>query len=162
MTITESILIVLDSRQQTSELAFGAAGREMDAAKDCEQVQSGIWTVEEARRFRLADWLKEFYEVTIDDMPLVTWQDAFKSQLCRDAFQEINWHEFADHYLAKVTEKSADETYVRAFDYAARLIDLDEARAYAEHCSGLFDAGESLIDHESCFAKWNSEHSWEG
>lgn len=108
MATTDYILMTLDSEREFYECAMRQAELEQDTAHMCEQVKSGAWTVEEARRYLLADALKEFAEMAIDDMPVATWVQSFRATLARHAFELIDWHGMADHYLRKVAESRAN------------------------------------------------------
>jgi hypothetical protein len=63
-------------------------------AADCEQVEDGIWTVEEARRYLLADSLGEYLE---ELNPL---KDAsLFGDLMTASLQDVNYAELADAFL---------------------------------------------------------------
>jgi hypothetical protein len=49
-----------------------------------------------------ADWLKEYVEETMPELPPSLWSD-----LLRAAFSEVDWYEIAAHYLEEVTEVNA-------------------------------------------------------
>ncbi len=63
-------------------------------AQTFEQVQSQIWTTEQATRFSLADRLKELVE---DKNPLSEAASLY-SDLLNAAISEVDWHELADAF----------------------------------------------------------------
>ncbi len=70
-----------------------SAGRSAHEAGN--PVSEGIWTVEEATRFLLADRLKQFVE---GGSPLNETGTLY-SDLLNSAMYEIDWHEVADAFL---------------------------------------------------------------
>lgn len=72
-------------------LARGATNE----AEDSSQVQNGIWTIEEATRFQLADALKEL----LNELNPVADQAAVFSDLMNSALSEVDWNEIADAFL---------------------------------------------------------------
>ena len=66
-----------------------------NAAEDSSRVRDGIWTIEEATRFQLADALKEF----LNELNPVADQASVFSDLINSALSEVNWHEIADAFL---------------------------------------------------------------
>lgn len=64
-------------------------------APECEQVRRRVWTVEEAKKFSLADRLKEFIE---EMNPLADGASMF-TDLLNAAISEVNWHEIAEAFL---------------------------------------------------------------
>jgi len=109
MTATELLMIVVDSDRVAHEQFLDMALAEMHRGERCDQVRSGTWTVEQAQRFLLAEAMKDHVELLIDDV----WPDcadpqrAIVTTLVRVGFEELDWHEAADHYIAKVHELSA-------------------------------------------------------
>lgn len=73
-------------------------------ASEDSNVADGIWTVEEARKFRLADSLKHWVEATAIDPA----RDAFEFGLAADllgaAFSEVDWDELAENKLSALEE----------------------------------------------------------
>ena len=66
-------------------------------APDCEQVRRKVWTVEEAKKFRLSDQLKEF----VQEMdPLADGASMFPD-LLNAALSEVDWHEIAEAFLTE-------------------------------------------------------------
>ena len=70
------------------------------AAPDSVQVCSGIWTVEEARTFLLADRLKAVIE---EANPLKHHPSAY-ADLLASALQDVSWGELAEAFLTEVTK----------------------------------------------------------
>lgn len=85
----------IDNDENTYNYARSMACEQVLAAPECSQVQSGIWTIDEAKRFNLADALKDYVE---NDL-LPELDASLASDLLRAATSEIDWHEVADHYL---------------------------------------------------------------
>jgi len=80
------------TNDQATDHACQALAR--DCAKHaptCGQVQSQIWTIEQATRFSLADRLKELVN---DSNPLAE-VASLHSDLLNAAISEVDWHELA-------------------------------------------------------------------
>ena len=73
------------------QLAADAA----NAAEDSSQVRDGVWTIEEATRFLLADALKEF----LNELNPIADQASVFSDLITAALSDVDWHEIADGFL---------------------------------------------------------------
>lgn len=78
-----------------------AAHEARSEAVDCKQVADGIWSVDEAGRYRLADWIKEDIA---GEAP--TKKPSVYSDLLHAALDAVNWQEIADHLF----EDTKDET----------------------------------------------------
>jgi hypothetical protein len=106
LSTTDMLLMTLDNDAVAYHNCFGMAEDAQHNAPDSEEVIAKTWTVEEAVRFQTADSIKEYVENLIDDVQV--WGDTPKSlvvaTLVRCAFDEVDWHEVADHYLAKLKE----------------------------------------------------------
>lgn len=61
-----------------------------------------VWTVAEARRFNLADALKEFVEERVRPE-----EGGLAGDLIGAALSEVEWHDLADHKLAELDEACA-------------------------------------------------------
>jgi hypothetical protein len=81
----------------------GLAHRAQQAASDCEQVREEIWTEVEARRFLLADAIKEFVE---ELHPLASQASMF-SDLLGTALHDVDWHEIAGAFLEDVGDSDS-------------------------------------------------------
>ena len=66
-----------------------------ESVGECSQVQGGIWTVDQAATFNLADQLKE--EITEGGASRV--EASMYSDLVFAALGEVNWEEIADSWL---------------------------------------------------------------
>lgn len=77
--------------QSCRELAREAAA-DADA---CDQVTDGIWTREEARRFMLADGLKDY----VGERNPLTHTPSLFSDLLVAALEDVNYEEVADGFL---------------------------------------------------------------
>jgi hypothetical protein len=73
----------------------GLALRAAIDAPTCEQVREGIWTVEEAKRFLLADQLKS----SVEDMNPLADKATMFTDLLHAAISEVNWDEIATAFL---------------------------------------------------------------
>lgn len=104
MTITDSLDIIISSHREGVGMCRALAIHTIEMSPTCEEVAAGTWTVAEAEKFHLADALKAWIEGEIDDMPVKTFRDAIRATLARDAFEEVDWHELAAHYLNVVRE----------------------------------------------------------
>lgn len=110
MTTTELFLITIDSDRTGSDFCRHQAEASKAAAPLCDQVSDGIWTVEQAERFLLADSLKEYVETLIDDVQALADGKRTETGTCvamtlvRCAFEDIDFREVADHYLTKLAE----------------------------------------------------------
>lgn len=77
------------------------AGRQLREADDAEQVAKGIWTVQQAARFRLAEQLKEEH---LENAPE---QDpSVYSDLLTAALDEVDWSEVAAALLEECEESA--------------------------------------------------------
>ena len=66
-----------------------------EQAPVCDHVSDGIWSLEQATRFLLADRLKMYVE---DGSPLTDTANLY-SDLLDAAISEIDWHDIADAFL---------------------------------------------------------------
>jgi len=66
-----------------------------NAASECEQVKSELWTIEQAARFNLADRIED--EVT-DFSPLAD-ESTLYADLLSAALSAVNWTEIAANWL---------------------------------------------------------------
>ena len=73
----------------------GLARRAVQEAPDCDQVRERIWAAEEAKKFLLADQIKEFVE---EANPLGDKATMF-TDLITTALSEVDWHEVAEAFL---------------------------------------------------------------
>ena len=75
----------------------GLARRAINEAPDCEQVREGIWTTDEAKKFILADQIKEFVE---EVNPLGDKATMF-TDLITTTLSEVDWHVIAEAFLTE-------------------------------------------------------------
>lgn len=85
----------LDNDEGSQSYWREIAGECKLAAPQAGQVERGIWTIEEAARFTLADRLKDEIE---EGSPVQ--EASLYSDLIGAALQEVNWHEVADNFLS--------------------------------------------------------------
>jgi hypothetical protein len=96
---TWNVALWIDNEQGTySERCRMAEQAKEDAAED-ENVASGIWTAEQAARYRLADTLKEW--VTDELMPDLG--ASMAADLLGAALSEVDWQEIAENWLEEVS-----------------------------------------------------------
>ncbi len=77
----------------------------VEEASTCSQVQQGIWDEVEARRFLLADRLKEHVE---DANPLVGDASLF-CDLLGSAIQDVDFHNVADAFLEEISPEDDEQ-----------------------------------------------------
>lgn len=85
----------LDNDERSQNYWREIAGECKRAAPQADQVERGIWTIEEAARFMLADRLKDEIE---EGSPIQ--EPSLYSDLLGAALQEVNWSEIADNLLS--------------------------------------------------------------
>lgn len=104
MDATEALLMTLDNDRTAFESMIYFA-QENVSAKHSEELD-GTWTHDEAAKFHTADDIKGYVEDHIDgagtkdDDPT----GLIIATLVRCAFEDVDWHEVADHYIGKVKE----------------------------------------------------------
>ena len=92
---TWCIHLWLTNEEGTYNYCRALARQAAEDAPDCEQVADRIWTVDDAKKFLLADQLKEFVAET---NPLSDKASMF-SDLLGAAISESNWDEIAGAFL---------------------------------------------------------------
>lgn len=107
MTTADMLDQVISSHREGSDRVRAFAYIALEESPTCEQVRDGICTVEQAEQFRLADMLKGWIELEIDDMSLDTFQGCVRAQLARCAFEDVDWDDLACHYLQRVKDNDA-------------------------------------------------------
>lgn len=93
----------LTNEEGTYNFCRGLARRAVADAPTCEQAQSGIWTVDEAKTFLLADQLKS----SVEDMNPLADKGSMFSDLLNAAISEVNWHEIADAFLDDIADSAS-------------------------------------------------------
>ena len=173
MTTTELFLITLDSDADGQRACQGLAMGALQCAPVCEEVAAGTWTVDEAKRFLLSDAIKGWVETLIDDVVALDAPRRFLDSgaatciaktLVRCAFEDIDFHEVADHYLGKLAENAAAKqarrryridssgngafwTIHRLADGAAVTLQGDDAVEFGKR---LESTTESFADDDVC------------
>lgn len=91
------------------EMTLEGVNDQIQDAAYCVQVRDGIWTLERARRFNTADWLREM----VEEMPYTFGPDegvptqGIPADLYGWALAQVDWHEIADHWIAAAQEIAA-------------------------------------------------------
>lgn len=71
-------------------------------APDCEQVKSGVWTVEQAARYNLADQLKDSFEREAEGVE----SEGVFGDLITAALGRVDWNAIAEALLEDCEEDS--------------------------------------------------------
>jgi hypothetical protein len=99
---TWCVTLWLENDQGSVEYWRDEARRHRKEAPRCEQVQEGLWTAQQAERFRLADQLKEsfedFHPFRGEHLAKPKDPDVY-SELLDAALSEVDWHEVAEAFL---------------------------------------------------------------
>lgn len=99
---TWCVTLWLENDQGSVEYWRDEARRHRKEAPRCEQVREGIWTAQQAERFRLADQLKEsfedFHPFRGEHLAKPKEPDVY-SELLDAALSEVDWHEVAEAFL---------------------------------------------------------------
>jgi len=98
---TWAVALWLDNDETTCDYWAEAARNCLSEAPDAEQVESGVWTTEEAATYGLATQLKED---VCSGSPLE--EAGMYADLLNAALGSVNWDEIAGHL---VTDNSEDE-----------------------------------------------------
>jgi len=91
---TWAVVLWLENEEGTACYWREVALELKEEAPEWQEVEEGLWSVEEAARFRLAERLKD--EVT-DEAPDLG--PSLYSDLMHAAFSEVDWHEVAEAFL---------------------------------------------------------------
>lgn len=100
--VTDGLLLVISNHRESADYARIITEKAILRDPMADEVVDGVWTVAQAELFSLADNLKEWIELEIDDMPLTTFRDCVRAQLARDAFDDVDWYALARHCLERV------------------------------------------------------------
>lgn len=105
-TTTDMLEIVVDSHREGHDPLMALAALSIADAPRCEEVTAGSWSVAEAERFHLADAMKEWFELLVDDLDNRTFKDAVIVTLVNCALSDVDWHAMADSYIRRVKENA--------------------------------------------------------
>lgn len=92
---TWAVHLWLSNDQGTWEFCRDMAREAVEDADDCDQVRDGIWTREQARRFILADRVKDYLA---ESNPLIDHPSPF-ADILGAALDDVNYDELADAFL---------------------------------------------------------------
>lgn len=92
---TWAVHLWLSNDQGTWEFCRDMAREAVEDAEECDQVNEGIWTQEQARRFMLADRLKDYLA---ESNPLNDHPSAF-ADILGAVLDDVNYAEIADALL---------------------------------------------------------------
>ena len=89
----------LDNDQATQEMVMSVVEDSIMRSAVCEQVESGIWTPEQAARYMVADDLKAM----VDDEECGFLPDVggMAGDLLGWAVGQVNWDEIADSWISR-------------------------------------------------------------
>lgn len=102
---TWGVALLIDNDEGTYNESREAAQRFKDEAENHRNVPE-IWTAEQAARFELADWLKDYTETLCgigsesEDYGIAE-PSLMAQQLLGAAISDVNWDEIASHYLSE-------------------------------------------------------------
>lgn len=91
---TWNVVLWLENDEGTSRYWRGAAEEERREAATCGQVREGLWSEEEAPKYRLADRLKEEVEEGAPELVPSLYSDFLNA-----ALSEVDWYEVAEAFL---------------------------------------------------------------
>jgi hypothetical protein len=94
---TWAVALWIDNEQGTYDERCRMVEEARENASEDTNVDSGIWTVEQAARYRLADTLKEW--VTDELMPDLG--ASLAADLLGSALSEVDWNEIAENFLSE-------------------------------------------------------------
>lgn len=96
---TWAVHLWLNNDAASWELCRQLAEEAIEDADECDQVRDGIWTPDEARRFILADRLRD---LLAEGNPLAAHPSAY-ADLLSGALEDVDYHELADAFLEDMT-----------------------------------------------------------
>ena len=95
---TWAVALWIDNEKSLQEQAHGMARTNRENALESSKATGGIWTIEQAARFNLADTLKAWVEEDLlPDLGATLAADLMGAALC-----EVDWNEIADNLLTAV------------------------------------------------------------
>jgi uncharacterized protein with ACT and thioredoxin-like domain len=92
---TFGVAVTLDNDRTTMETVRAATFTFIETAPDHEAVKDGIWTTDQAARFELADFLKEYAERLVE----ATNPGFLTAQMAQAGLSEVDWHDLANTYI---------------------------------------------------------------
>jgi hypothetical protein len=95
---TWAVALWIDNEQSSYEWSRDMARTIREDAPTSLQVEDGVWSVEEAAKFNLADSLKDWQESEMPDLEASVWTDLLQS-----AFEEVDWEEIAENFLSDLS-----------------------------------------------------------
>jgi hypothetical protein len=113
ISASQSFLLSVSSIKSLHDICYAVAIEQSKAAETCEEKLSGVWTTEQAARFRTADEIKDRFTTWLDDVSLKPTpnipaklrgdMDLVVRQLLGHAFDDIVWEDVADFFLTKAS-----------------------------------------------------------
>lgn len=101
---TWGVALVIDNDQSAYETVLETVARIRSVDAPMHPNVPKIWTVEEAARFELADWLKDFTEELCglegEDLGIPE-PSLMARQILQAGLSDVDWDEIADNYLAE-------------------------------------------------------------
>jgi len=105
---TWCVKLHLDNTESSYREMMARVESARERALTCSQVADGIWTVQQAARFLLADdlqaWVDEILWPTYHDGDTESFRALLTLDLLRSAFRSVDFQEIADSLLADVAE----------------------------------------------------------
>lgn len=101
-TFSVSLLLAGSMGREEYEEARAVIAGAASGAVEHDSYKSGIWTLDQARRFVVADAIKGWIEDRLFESDLDI--PAPGQDLMRDAFGRVDWEELASHVLSETGE----------------------------------------------------------
>lgn len=105
---TETLCRLINSDPSALSHYLRIAGRAIEKAVDCPQVQGEVWTVEKAEVYLCADNIKVVIEGIIGDQESDSFGYLIGHCFVAIGIGLVNWDEVASHYLTKYRESKAN------------------------------------------------------
>ena len=96
----------LGNEQSSCEYWDEQAAEHLKSAPTSDQVERGVWTVENAARHNLADQLKEEHQ---DRAAAVFAESSVFTDLLGGALYEVCWDDIAEHFIEAALEAVAND-----------------------------------------------------
>ena len=128
---TWNVALWLGNDERTSRYWRGAAEEARREAATCGPVREGIWSEEEAPKYRLSERLKdEVEEGTPELEPSLYWD------LLSAALSEVDWHEVAETFLRRTMDPKVEALVLALNDFARAALALERAWQEADDLTG--------------------------